>query len=57
MRTPERVARAAMHAVAAAVFFFLLQRFGLGQTLQESVSFAVFFAAAAAGLSWYQTSN
>jgi hypothetical protein len=57
MTTPERMAKAAMHAVAAGIFFFLLQRFGLGQTMQESVTFAGLFAAAAAGLSWYQTSN
>jgi hypothetical protein len=42
------------HAVAAAVFFFGLQRFVLGETLETSLVWAIAGAAGAALLAWMQ---
>ena len=47
-------ARIAMHAAAACAFIFVLQRFVLNQTLETSLLWAFFFAAAAAVLAWTQ---
>jgi hypothetical protein len=45
----------AMHAVAAAAFIFLLQRFGLNASLESSLLWALTFAVCAAGLAYKQT--
>ena len=50
-----RLKVAALHAAAAGAFFFLLQRFGLGETFDASVTYAVILAAGAAALSLVQT--
>ena len=47
--------RIAMHAGAAGVFFFVLQRFGLNQPVEPSLMWGVGFAIAAAGLAWSQS--
>jgi hypothetical protein len=46
--------RIVLHALAAACFVFLLQRFGLNQSLETSLLWAICFAFAAAGLAWSQ---
>ncbi|MEQ1611684.1 MAG: hypothetical protein ABL904_02945 [Hyphomicrobiaceae bacterium] len=48
-------ARIAMHTVAAGAFFFVLQRFGLNQSVEMSLLYAFFFAAAAGVLAWTQS--
>jgi hypothetical protein len=53
--TPERLKIAAKHAAAAAGFFFILQRFGLGESQADSLFYALLFAAAAACVSWSQS--
>jgi hypothetical protein len=53
--TPERLKAAALHAAAAAAFFFVLQHFGLGETMHDSIVYAALFAAAAALVSWSQS--
>jgi hypothetical protein len=53
--TPERIKMATLHAAAAGAFFFILQRFGLGETHADSLFYAVLFAAAAAFVSWSQS--
>jgi len=45
----------AMHATVAAVFIFLLQRFGLNASLESSLLWALTFAVCAAGLAYKQT--
>ena len=45
----------AMHTVAAAVFIFLLQRYGLSATLESSLLWAVTFGGCAAGLAYMQS--
>ena len=47
--------RIAMHAGAAGVFFFVLQRFGLNQSVETSLMWGVGLAIAAAGLAWSQS--
>ncbi|NOT71519.1 MAG: hypothetical protein HOP09_09625 [Hyphomicrobium sp.] len=47
--------RMLQHAVAAGAFFFVLQRFAMKESLQVSLLWAVFFAVAAAFLSWQQS--
>ena len=42
----------AMHAVAAAAFIFLLQRYGLSATLESSLLWALTFGGCAAGLAY-----
>ena len=54
--TSHRVGRILLHAALAAVFFFVLQRFGFGQSLETSLLWAAFFAIAAAMLAWQQFS-
>ena len=44
----------AMHAVAAAAFIFLLQRYGLSATLESSLLWALTFGGCAAGLAYSQ---
>ena len=46
-----------LHAVIAAVFVFLLQRFALGATVETSFIWALTFAGCAAGLAWMQTNR
>ena len=41
-----------MHAVAAAAFIFLLQRYGLNATLESSLLWALTFGGCAAGLAY-----
>ncbi|MEH2527405.1 MULTISPECIES: hypothetical protein [unclassified Bradyrhizobium] len=46
-----------MHAVAAAAFIFLLQRYGLNATLESSVLWALTFGGCAAGLAYAQSNR
>lgn len=47
----------AMHAVAAAVFIFLLQRYALHASLQTSLVWALTLAGCAAGLAYVQANR
>jgi hypothetical protein len=44
-----------LHAAAAALFIFLLQRFALSASLESALLWAVVFAGCAAGLAYSQT--
>jgi hypothetical protein len=55
MPSPARLTKAALHAAAAGAFFFVLQRFGLGESLNVSAVYAGLLAAGAAVLSLSQT--
>ena len=46
-----------MHAVAAAAFIFLLQRYGLNATLESSLLWALTFGGCAAGLAYAQSNR
>ena len=46
-----------LHAVAAASFVFVLQRFILGASLQSSLLWALVFGCAAAGLAYSQANR
>ena len=46
-----------MHAVAAAAFIFLLQRYGLNATLDSSLLWALTFGGCAAGLAYAQSNR
>jgi cobalamin synthase len=46
-----------LHAVAAAAFIFLLQRYALSATLESSLLWAVTFGACAAGLAYAQSNR
>jgi hypothetical protein len=46
-----------MHAVAAATFIFLLQRYGLNSTLESSLLWALTFGGCAAGLAYAQSNR
>ena len=46
-----------MHAVAAATFIFLLQRYGLSATLESSLLWALTFGGCAAGLAYAQSNR
>jgi hypothetical protein len=46
-----------MHAVAAAAFIFLLQRYGLNNTLESSLLWALAFGGCAAGLAYAQSNR
>jgi hypothetical protein len=46
-----------MHAVAAAAFIFLLQRYGLSATLESSLLWAITFGGCAAGLAYAQSNR
>ena len=43
-----------LHAVAAAAFIFLLQRYGLNNSLESSLLWALTFGGCAAGLAYSQ---
>lgn len=43
------------HAAAAGAFFFVLQRFAMKESVEVSLLWAAFFAAAAALLAWQQS--
>ncbi len=45
----------AMHAVVAATFMFLLQRFFMNASQETSLLWALFFAVCAAGLAYKQS--
>ena len=47
----------AMHAVAAAAFIFLLQRYVLSATLESSLLWALTFGGCAAGLAYAQSNR
>lgn len=47
----------AVHASLAGLFFFLFQRYAMKETLETSLAWGAFFAAAAAMLAWKQTSR
>jgi hypothetical protein len=53
----KRSAFVAAHTVAAGIFVFTLQYFGLKQSLDSSLLWAAVFAVAAAGLAWKQTAQ
>ena len=44
-----------LHALAAATFIFLLQRFALSATVESSLLWAVTFGGCAAGLAYMQS--
>ncbi|KRR26978.1 hypothetical protein CQ14_33790 [Bradyrhizobium lablabi] len=46
-----------MHAVAAAAFIFLLQHYGLNNTLESSLLWALTFGGCAAGLAYAQSNR
>ena len=46
-----------MHALAAAVFAFVLQMFVLRSTTETALIWALGFGVAAAGLAWHQTNR
>jgi hypothetical protein len=45
----------ALHAVAAAAFMFLLQRYGMNASLDTSLLWALAFGGCAAGLAYMQS--
>jgi hypothetical protein len=47
----------AMHAVAAAAFIFLLQRYALSASLDTSLLWALTFGGCAAGLAYMQSNR
>jgi hypothetical protein len=47
----------ALHAVAAAAFIFLLQRYALSASLESSLLWAVTFGGCAAGLAYMQSNR
>jgi hypothetical protein len=47
----------ALHAVAAATFIFLLQRYGLSASLDSSLLWALTFGGCAAGLAYMQSNR
>ena len=47
----------AMHAVVAAAFIFLLQRFGLNASLESASLWALTFGICAAGLAYKQSNR
>ena len=46
-----------MHAVAAAAFIFLLQRYALSASLESSLLWAITFGGCAAGLAYSQVNR
>ena len=46
-----------LHAVAAAAFIFLLQRYALSATLESSLLWALTFGGCAAGLAYAQSNR
>ncbi len=49
--------RVALHAVAAAAFMFLLQRYAMGVSLDSSLLWASAFGICAAGLAYMQSNR
>jgi hypothetical protein len=49
--------RVALHAVAAAAFMFLLQRYAMSASLDLSLLWALAFGGCAAGLAYMQTNR
>jgi hypothetical protein len=49
--------RIALHAVAAAAFMFLLQRYGMSATLDSSLLWALTFGGCAAALAYLQSNR
>jgi Na+-transporting NADH:ubiquinone oxidoreductase subunit NqrB len=47
----------ALHAVAAAAFFFVLQRYTLNASLETSLLWALVFGGCAAGLAYTQSNR
>ena len=47
----------ALHAAAAAVFIFLLQRYALGASLETGLLWALTFGGCAAGLAFMQSNR
>jgi hypothetical protein len=47
----------ALHAAAAAVFIFLLQRYALSASLESSLLWALTFGGCAAGLAYSQSNR
>jgi hypothetical protein len=47
----------ALHAVVAATFIFLLQRYALSATLESSLLWALTFGGCAAGLAYMQSTR
>ncbi|MCA1453294.1 hypothetical protein I6F35_08695 [Bradyrhizobium sp. BRP22] len=47
----------ALHAAVAAVFIFLLQRYGLNASLESSLLWALTFGGCAAGLAYAQANR
>jgi hypothetical protein len=47
----------ALHAAAAAVFIFLLQRYALSASLESSLLWALTFGGCAAGLAYMQSNR
>ncbi|WP_406677966.1 hypothetical protein [Rhodopseudomonas infernalis] len=47
----------AMHAVIAAVFIFVLQRYALSATFESSLIWALTFGGCAAGLAYMQSNR
>jgi hypothetical protein len=47
----------ALHALAAAAFIFLLQRYALGASLESGLLWALTFAGCAAGLAYMQSTR
>ena len=47
----------ALHAVAAAAFIFLLQRYALNATLESALLWALTFGGCAAGLAYAQSNR
>lgn len=56
-RTMKKWGLIAMHAVAAAAFIFLLQRYSLNASLESSLLWALTFAGCAAGLAYMQANR
>ena len=46
-----------LHAVVAAAFIFLLQRYGLSASLESSLLWTLTFSGCAAGLAYMQTNR
>jgi hypothetical protein len=47
----------ALHAVTAAAFIFLLQRYALSASLESALLWALTFGGCAAGLAYYQSNR
>jgi hypothetical protein len=47
----------ALHALAAAAFIFLLQRYALDASLESSLAWALTFGGCAAGLAYMQSTR